>query len=122
MVSLGSSCIVSPLLSAEAAPIAEAAGGGGFLEGVKHVLSKIWQAVCSLFSAIGEALKTPPGIGVAAFLATAGIGWILFAVAESKGMEGDGHKLGRILLKIAAVAAFILSGAALASGIIFGIV
>lgn len=101
---------------------AETASGGGFTEGVKNIFSKIWQAVCELFNAIGEFFKTPPGMGLVAFLGFAGIGWILLAVAESTGMEGDGHKIGRILLKIAAVAAFILSGAALASGIIFGIV
>ncbi|CRX38818.1 hypothetical protein [Estrella lausannensis] len=101
---------------------AEAGSEGGFTAGLKHIFSKIWQAVCGLFSAIGEFFQTPPGMGLAAFVGFSGIGWILLAVAESAGMEGDGHKMGRILLKIAAAAAFILSGAALASGIIFGIV
>lgn len=107
---------------ADTAAGSEAASSGGFSQGLKNILSKVWQAVCDLFKAIGEFLTEPPGMGLVAFLGLAGIGWILLAVAESGGMQGDSHKLGRILMKIAAVAAFILSGAALASGIIFGIV
>lgn len=75
--------------------------------------SKIWRAVAEFFS-------EPTGIGVLSFIATAALGVVLMCVADSNGMQT--HKAGRITLKIAAIAAFILSGMFLASGIIFGIV
>ena len=82
--------------------------------------SKIWMVVSAFFSDLAEMITSPPGLGVLCFLATAGLGITLITIAESEGMASN--KIGRVLLKIAAIAAFILSGALLASGIIFGIV
>lgn len=92
------------------------------IEEAPQGISKIWSAVAAFFSDLFEWLATPPGIGVISFLGCTGLGIFLLAIADSEGMEGPSLKLGRILLKIASIAAFILGGALLASGIIFGIV